>query len=72
MDHAMWNSDGHLIRTLDLMWEMLDQYLPEVDSEFGYGSTAHIDSLTGQSIGGVQEGDVVQEDDVMQEGDAQN
>lgn len=37
MDHAMWNGDGHLVRTLDLMWEMMDQYLPQVDAEFGYG-----------------------------------
>lgn len=65
MDRAMWNSDGHLIRTLDLMWEMLDQYLPEVDAAFGYGSTASVESLTGQPIGDAQEGDAMQENDAQ-------
>lgn len=36
MDQAMWNSDGQRIRTLDLMWSLMDTYLPQIDAEFGY------------------------------------
>ena len=67
MDRALWNEDGHLVRTLDLMWEMIDQYLPEVDAAFGYGDAEPTENLAGQVIGDAQE-----EDDAVQEGDAQN
>lgn len=38
MDGQMWNADGSLIRTYDLMWEMIDQYLPQMDQRFEYES----------------------------------
>lgn len=36
MDWEMWNGDGALIRSFDLMWALMDEYLPLVDAEFGY------------------------------------
>ena len=38
MDWEMWNPEGKYIRTYELMYELLDDYLPTVDSFFGYTS----------------------------------
>lgn len=47
MDQAMWNSEGLRIRTLDLMWQMMDTYLPQIDAEFGYNvDAAPVDEVT--------------------------
>ena len=35
-DHALWNSDNKRIRTYELTYDLLDQYLPTVDAAFGY------------------------------------
>ena len=35
-DTAMWNPDGEMIRTLELMKQCVAQYLPEIDAEMGY------------------------------------
>ena len=32
----MWNPDGEMIRTLELMKQCVAQYLPEIDAEMGY------------------------------------
>jgi len=34
IDNSLWNPDGSLIRTLDLMSQLMDEYLPIVDSHF--------------------------------------
>lgn len=34
IDHALWNADGARIRTLDLMSQLMDEYLPTVDKHF--------------------------------------
>jgi len=34
IDHALWNADGARIRTLDLMRQLMDEYLPTVDQHF--------------------------------------
>lgn len=36
MDAQRWNSDGERIRSLDLMWALMEEYLPVVDAEFHY------------------------------------
>lgn len=40
MDAQLWNSDGAYIRSLDLMWSLMDEYLPTVDAEFQYQGAA--------------------------------
>lgn len=35
-DTTMWNADGTMIRTLDLMKQCVAEYLPQVDAEMGY------------------------------------
>lgn len=37
LDSAMWNPDGELIRTPELMKICVAEYLPRVDEAFGYG-----------------------------------
>lgn len=39
-DHALWNSDDKRIRTYELTYDLLDQYLPTVDAAFGYAEEA--------------------------------
>lgn len=34
VDHALWNADGARIRTLDLMSQLMDEYLPIMDEQF--------------------------------------
>ncbi len=40
MDRQLWNSDGHLIRSYDLMFQLMDQYLPILDEAFGFSGDA--------------------------------
>lgn len=40
IDTQLWHSDGSHIRTLDLMWALMDEYLPIVDAEFQYQEAA--------------------------------
>ncbi len=36
MDAQLWNSDGQYIRSFDLMWTLMEEYLPVVDEAFQY------------------------------------
>lgn len=40
-DQEMWNSDGRMIRTLDLMWSLMDEYWPIIDASMGYTVSAN-------------------------------
>ena len=54
----MWNADGSLIRTLDMMWELIDLYLPKMDYRFGYESQEMPYSAAGDSATGQIEGEI--------------
>lgn len=58
MDRQMWNADGSLIRTLDMMWELIDLYLPKMDYRFGYESQEMPYSAAGDSATGQIEGEI--------------
>ena len=40
IDHALWNADGTRIRSLELMSQLMDEYLPAVDAHFAETAAA--------------------------------
>jgi len=61
IDHALWNADGSHIRTLELMSQLMDEYLPAIDAHFKSAATAPFAAMVdGPAIHYVWEKDGVQ------------